>query len=175
MKKKQIAVIGTGGSEEYPFSKPDPNAYRFAYQLGQLIAEQNCILICGGMGGVMAEACRGAKEKGGLTVGVIAGIKRNITNEYVDVEIVSGSMNCAEENLIISMSDGVIAIGGGAGTLQELAIAYRNKKPTVAIKDISGWAAKLAQKKYLDERRTQLIGTAITPAEALTTLLKILD
>lgn len=175
MKKKlQIGVIGSAGWEEYPNKKPAKSSFMTAYNVGKLIAQENAILICGGKGGIMEEACKGAKEKNGITVGVISGNERNKTNRYVDIEVVSGVINCAEESIIISMCDGLIAIGGGSGTLQEIAIAYRNKKPIIAIKGRNGWATKLAN-TYLDERQFIKIDSADTPKEAINMLLKKID
>ena len=171
MKKLQVGVIGSAGCEEYPNKKPSKKAFKTAYEIGKIIASEKAILICGGKGGIMKEACRGAKENNGITVGVISGNKLNQANEYVDVEVVSGVTNCSEEALIISMSDGIIAIGGGAGTLQEIAIAYRNKKPVIAIRGIPGWANKLSD-TYLDERKIIKILGARSPREALKLLLR---
>lgn len=171
MRKLQIGVIGSAGPEEYPLSKPKEKAYKVAYEIGKLIAIEKAILICGGKGGIMKEACRGAKQNNGITVGVISGNTRNQANKFIDVEVVSGITNSGEESIIVSMSDGLIAIGGGSGTLQELALAYRNEKPVVAIKNITGWADKVAN-TYLDERELIKIDPAETAKEAIDILLK---
>lgn len=171
MRRLQIGIIGSAGWQEYPGKKPDKRAFKIAYEAGKLIAQNSAVLICGGKGGVMEEACRGAKEKNGITVGIISGNKRNQANKYVDVEIVSGMVNNAEEAIIVSMCDGIIAVGGGAGTLQEIATAYRNKKPVVAIRSGGGWADKLSS-LYLDERKLMRIQIANSPKEALDLLLK---
>lgn len=169
-RKLQIGIIGSAGYEEYPGQKPDKRAYRMAYDVGRLVAQKGAILVCGGKGGIMEEACRGAKDNDGTTVGVISGNERGKANKYVDVEIVSGMVNCGEEALIISMSDGLIAIGGGAGTLQEIATAYRNKKAVVAIQGISGWSDKVAG-TFLDERKLAKIQKATSPNQAVKLLL----
>lgn len=174
MNKLQIGVIGSAGWEEYPDKKPSKKIFELAYQTGKLIAQKNAILICGGKGGIMEEACRGAKEKGGITAGIVSGNIRNQVNKYIDVEVVSGTINCGEESIIISMCDGIIAIGGGSGTLQEIATAYRNKKPIVAIKGSGGWTDKVAG-EYLDERELIKIEIAYTPEKALKLLLEKLD
>lgn len=171
MKKLQIGIIGSAGWEEYPNKKPGRKAFEVAYKIGKIVATKNAVLICGGKGGIMEHACRGAKEKNGITVGVISGNKLNQANKYIDVEVVSGAINCSEEALIISMSDGIIAIGGGSGTLQEIATAYRNNKPVVAIKGIPGWASKLAG-KYLDDRKIIRISIAKSPENAFKLLLQ---
>lgn len=173
MKNMQIAVIGSAGWEEYPGKKPRKAIFKVAYEVGKLIALEKAVLICGGKGGIMEEACRGAKENNGITAGIISGNQRNQSNKYVDVEVVSGIINCGEEALIISMADGIIAIGGGSGTLQEIATAYRNKKPIVVIKETDGWSNKVAN-SYLDERKLIKIRTANTPKEAVQKLLTVI-
>lgn len=171
--KLQIAIIGSAGIEEYPYRKPDKKIYKMAYELGSLVAKSGSILICGGKGGIMKEACRGAKENGGITVGIISGNKRGESNRFVDVEIVSGFTNYAEDGIIISMSDGIIAIGGGAGTLQEITLGYRNKKPTVLMKNVNGWSSKLKD-VYLDERKNIKLYTATRSNEAVRLLFQLL-
>lgn len=173
MRKLQIGVIGSAGREEYPGEKPNKKIFKQAHDLGKLIGELNAVLVCGGKGGIMLETCRGAKKNGGITVGVISGNTRGKSNKYVDVEVVSGLINSSEEALIVSMSDGVIAIGGGSGTLQELSLAYRNKKPVICIKGAGGWSEKLAD-TFLDERMLIKFGSAVTASEALDNLLKLI-
>lgn len=171
MKRLQIGIIGSAGGEEYPKKKPKEAAYQIAYEIGKLVAKENAILVCGGKAGVMEAACRGAKEYNGLTVGIIGGNKRNQTNKYIDVEIVSGMVNYAEDTLIVSMCDGLIAVGGGSGTLQEITIAYRNKKPVITMAGIEGWADKLGG-MYIDDRELIKIKSAKSPHEAVRMLLK---
>lgn len=76
MKRKQIAVIGSAGPEEYPGKKPSMEIYRCAFEIGSLLASRGAIVVCGGKGGIMESVCMGAKEKEGTTVGVIAGNRR---------------------------------------------------------------------------------------------------
>lgn len=170
MKKKQIAVIGSAGPEEYPGKKPSNQLYKVAYEIGQQLAENNATVVCGGKGGIMESVCKGAKSKSGMTVGVVSGNKRGTSNKYVDVEVVSGFTNFGEEGLIISMADAVIVLGGGAGTLQEIALAYRGKKKIVAINGIGGWGDTLAG-KYVDERKNVLIESVKTVEEAVSGVL----
>ena len=166
MERLQIGVIGSAGPEEYSKAKPDSKAYFFAEEIGKIIALRNAILICGGKGGIMEAACRGAKSENGITVGVVSGNSRGTCNPYVDVEVVSGAINCAEESLIITMSDALIILGGGAGTLQEIATAYRNNKPLVTIDSIKGWGNKLAN-SFLDYREITKIESVKTAEEAV--------
>ncbi|MHB8904052.1 MAG: SLOG cluster 4 domain-containing protein, partial [Patescibacteria group bacterium] len=76
-----------------------------------------------------------------------------------------------DELTLVLMCDALIVIGGGAGTLQEIAIAYRNNKPIIALDYLGGWGEKLAG-KYLDERKRIFIKSAKTPAEAVSLVLK---
>lgn len=165
-RKLQIGVIGSAGPEEYPGKKPNSSTYAAAEKLGQMIAQKGAILICGGKGGIMEAACKGAKSLGGITVGIVSGNIRNSCNKFVDVEVLSGMNNCAEESIIISMSDALIILGGGAGTLQEISIAYRNNKPMVALTNIQGWGKKLAG-RYLDYRNKVKIQEAQSCEQAI--------
>ena len=172
MRKLQIAIIGSAGPEEYKKSSPpDPAIFKIAYRMGEIVAREKAILVTGGKGGIMKSASKGAKKAGGITVGVINGSQRNKANKFIDVEVVSGLNNCGEEAILISMVDGLIAIGGGSGTLQEIANAYRMKKPIIAFSNIPGWSKKTAN-LYLDKRKkTKIIGVK-TPEKAIKVLLK---
>ncbi len=175
MRKYQIGVIGSAGPEEYPKGgKPDKRIFDISEELGRLIAQNDMILITGGKGGIMEAACRGAKSENGITVGVVRGKDRNTSNEFVDVEVVSGMDGCGEESMLILMCDALIGVGGGAGTLQELAIAYRNAKLTILIDTVPGWSRSLSG-KYLDGRKTTLFRKAKTPQKAVKMLLKELN
>lgn len=174
MKKLQIGIIGSAGPEEYPTKKPNGGVYDIAYELGKLVAQNNSILITGGKSGIMEAAARGAKEKGGTTVGVVKGKERFTSNNYTDVEVVSGMDGCGEETMLVLMCDGLIGIGGGAGTLQELAIAYRNKKPVVLINTSRGWSRNLAD-KFLDERKIIKFVSATSTQKAVKILFRLLN
>ncbi len=172
-KKYQIAVIGPAGPEEYPKDNAPKNSiYEQAFLIGKLLSENNCIVVTGGKSGIMSTAAEGAKSvAGSITVGVVKGKQRFTANEFIDVEFVSGAIaDGFDEYQIITMCDGVILLGGGAGTLEEIAIAYRQEKPIVALRGTGGWADKLAN-TYLDERKRILIESAETPEQAVTKLL----
>ncbi len=148
MKKIQIGVIGPDKTE-YPKNKNKRNKMiKVAQKIGELIALNNWILFTGGTEGIMLEASKGAKRKRGLVVG-IPGNVRNSANRYIDVEIVTniniGSFNCAG----LLSSDIIIVIPGGAGTLAELSIAYRYKKPIIILKGFNKFYDNLIN-KYLD-------------------------
>lgn len=173
-KKLQIGIVGSAGPEEYPKNgRPKNKIFEIAYELGTLVAKSGSILITGGKGGIMESASKGAKDANGITVGVVKGKERFTSNDYIDVEVVSGMEECGGETMLILMCDGLIGIGGGAGTLQELSIAYRTNKPVVLIDNQQGWSKILAN-QYLDKRKTTKFLSARTPLKAFKKLLKLI-
>ena len=158
---KIIAVIGNGDPSHASLATLDA-----ARAAGKEIARAGCALICGGLGGVMEAACVGAKSENGTTIGILPGVDGSQRNEYVDLPICTGMEIGMRDNLIIYSADGVIVIGGGAGTLGEIALAYMYRKPTVIIDGTGGWAEKLSG-QYLDERQKMRIATAPTAKEAV--------
>ena len=167
-KKLQIGVIGYAGIEEYPEAKaPKKEIYEAAERVGFLLAEKGAIVITGGKGGIMESAAIGAKKANGMTVGVIKGSQRFRSNNFTDVEILSGmAADGFDEFLLVNMCDVLITIGGGAGTLEEIVIAYRNKKPIIALEKTGGWADKTIP-DYLDERETVKVCAVKSPEEAV--------
>ncbi|MFB0566590.1 MAG: TIGR00725 family protein [Candidatus Aminicenantaceae bacterium] len=111
-KKKRIGVIGG--------NQPDAKSRHISYQVGKMVAEKGAILICGGLGGVMEAASQGAKEGGGLTVGILPGNNPYQANPYIDIPIATG-MGYSRNSLIAMNSDIIIAIDGQYGTLSEIA------------------------------------------------------
>src|SRR3990172_12726477 len=117
-----IAVIG---GEEAP-----AEALAQAEAMGREIARRGCTLICGGRGGVMEAACRGAREAGGHTIGVLPGTDRGEANPYVELAIVSGVGRA--RNLIVALSaDAIIAIDGGYGTLSAVRFSLSLRNPFI--------------------------------------------
>lgn len=153
MKRLQIAVIGSAGPEEYQFKKPMTQMYQVAEIIGKELASKNCTVINGGKGGIMEAVSKGAQKGGGITVAETSGIDRFTSNKYTDVEIVTGDVAFRGPSQLVGMSDAVIALGGGAGTLQEIAVAYRMQKPIVLLRGYGGWTDRLSSRRYLDERR----------------------
>src|SRR2546426_8992655 len=100
----------------------------------RLIAERGAVLLCGGLGGVMAAAARGAKQAGGLTVGILPGNDPREANPDIDVALATG-MGEMRNALIVRAASAVIAIGGGWGTLSEIAMARRIETPVVGLHD----------------------------------------
>lgn len=119
-----IAVIGDGRASQ--------EAIELAEQTGFQLARRGCALVCGGLGGVMEAACRGAKRGGGRTVGIIPGDDRRAANPFVDVPIVTG-MGEARNALVVKSAQAVIAIGGRYGTLSEIALALKVGVPVVGL------------------------------------------
>lgn len=108
-------------------------ARKIAEKVGEIIAKRKHILICGGMGGVMEAACRGAKRKKGLTVGILPGKSKKEANRYIDVPVVT-AMSHARNAILVRSADGLIAVGGKFGTLSEIALAKACDKTVVGMK-----------------------------------------
>jgi uncharacterized protein (TIGR00725 family) len=100
--------------------------------VGRELGARGAVLVCGGLGGVMEAACRGAKEAGGTTVGILPGTDRAAANPYVDVAIPSG-LGEARNALVARTADALVAVGGGYGTLSEIALALKAGKRVVGI------------------------------------------
>jgi uncharacterized protein (TIGR00725 family) len=119
-----VAVVGSGDD--------DPGTNAAAEIVGRGLARAGAVLVCGGLGGVMAAACRGARAEGGRTVGLLPGLRREDANEWVDVAIATG-LGEARNALIVRAADAVIAIGGEHGTLSEIAMALKTGVPVVGL------------------------------------------
>ncbi|HEY82888.1 MAG TPA: TIGR00725 family protein [Dehalococcoidia bacterium] len=122
--KKFIAVIG--GSE------CSPQEAELAEEVGRELARQGAVLICGGLGGIMEAACRGAASEGGITIGILPGASRETANPYVQFPIVT-SLGEARNVVVVKSAQAVIAIGGGYGTLSEIGHALRNGIPVIGL------------------------------------------
>ncbi len=131
MHKKIIAVIGTG--------KTDENLSKIAERVGRLVAEKDALLVCGGLGGVMEAASKGAKDAGGITIGILPYEKTEYANPYIDIPIATG-FGEGRNVIIIRTADAVIAVGREYGTLSEIAFALKSGKTVVGINtwDIEG-------------------------------------
>src|SRR5690606_24253162 len=140
-----------------------------AEEVGEEIARAGAVLVCGGLGGVMESACKGAKENHGLTIGIIPQEEFRYANQYCDVVICTG-IGYARDFIVASSADGIIAVGGGVGTLSEMSVGYMSKKPIVVVAG-SGGGADLYGGKFLDERNRVPIIIASDAREAVGAIL----
>lgn len=143
----QISVIGSGVEHE-----------RRAEEVGRLLAERGCTVVCGGLGEVMAAAARGAKSAGGTTIGILPGTDRREANEWIDHVIVTG-LGHSRNAIVAASGDAVIAVGGRHGTLTEIGFALILGRPVVILEP------GLAVEGVL---------CAVTPAEAVDKVLGLL-
>ncbi|HEV2785369.1 MAG TPA: TIGR00725 family protein [Solirubrobacteraceae bacterium] len=119
-----VAVVGAGDAAD------DPTA--IAEEVGRLLARAGAITVCGGLGGVMAAAARGAAAEGGTVVGLLPGSDRAAADEHLTVALPTG-LGEARNTLVVRAADAVIAIGGGFGTLSEIAFALKLGVPVVGV------------------------------------------
>jgi len=142
-------LIAVCGDTNLP---PNDEKIILAEKLGKKLNQSNYRIVTGGLGGVMEAVCRGARDseyyQNGDTIGILPGFDPNEANKYVDIKIASGIDNV--RNLIVANSDAVVAIGGGAGTLSEIAFAWILKRLIIAY-DVEGWSGKLVNTK-IDHR-----------------------
>lgn len=152
MERTYRVVIGVMGA-----SQCDEDVYEMARRVGALVAERGAVLLCGGRGGVMEAAARGAKEAGGLTIGVLPGMNAHETppNPYIDVAIFTG-LRDGRNWVNVCASDAIIAISGGYGTLSEIALALKTGKPVVLLRS---W--QLPQREFVSLYHAQ------TPEQAV--------
>jgi len=123
--RRLIGVIGG--------SQASPEVLGLAEEVGRLIARSGGILVCGGLGGVMEAACRGASEEGGLTLGILPGPVKEDANKYVEVALAT-NLGYARNTVIAQASDVLIAIGGRFGTLSEIAFSLALGKKVIGLK-----------------------------------------
>jgi hypothetical protein len=138
-----------------------------AFQVGCGIAEQGWILVCGGMGGVMEQACRGARSRNGITLGILPGNSRHNANPYLSCSVVTG-LGEARNVLVVKSSQAIIAVDGSYGTLSEIALANAAGIPVVGLRS---WRldARQNQGQGLFVRVAESPGEAIEAVEALVT------
>jgi hypothetical protein len=146
-----ISVIGGGRSTAEHYAQ--------AEEVGRLVAGMGAVLVCGGLAGSMEAAARGAKEAGGLTVGILPGLDRSLANPYIDIAITTG-MGHARNLAVVGSGDGVIAVGGEFGTLSEIGLAGKIGRPVVIL---SGW-------RVSQEEGTHGVWYASSPKEAVALL-----
>ncbi len=124
MEAPYVAVVGPGEATE-----PEVEV---AVGVGRMLAEAGAVVVCGGLGGVMAGACRGAASGGGMSVGILPGTDRKSANEWVSLAIPTG-LGELRNGLVVRAADVVIAVGGAHGTLSEIALALKTGVPVVGV------------------------------------------
>jgi uncharacterized protein (TIGR00725 family) len=122
--KVRIGVIG-GAS-------PEDKWRQMAFEVGTHIAKNNAVLVCGGLGGVMEAAAKGAKQAGGLTLGILPGASRHDANPYIDIAIATG-LGYTRNSLVAMNADVLIAVDGQYGTLSEIAYGIIYGKKIIGI------------------------------------------
>jgi len=145
-----IAVVGPGDAAS--------EQERDAELVGGDLAAAGAVVVCGGLGGVMAAACRGAQAAGGLTIGLLPGDDRSAANAWVTVAVPTG-MGELRNGLVVRASDAVIAVGGGFGTLSEIALALKLGRPVVGLRtwDIAAPVARVDDPRAAARRVLQLV------------------
>ena len=165
-RRNQILVIGSGQDQ------CAETVYHTAYQVGLEIAKRGAILLTGGLGGVMEAASKGAKEVGGFVIGIVPQDDKSAANPYCDAVIATG-MGFARDFLTAYSADAVIIVGGGAGTMIEVAAAYQKKIPLITVRGSGGTADKVVD-TYLDERKLEIVLGEDSPEKAVNTALRLI-
>jgi len=160
IKNKFKATISVIGSSEI-----DKEIEEKTIEIGRLLAKNNYIVACGGLTGVMEAICKGAKEEGGLTIGIVPQKGKSMANEYVDI-VIPCPFSQARNIVVVLTGDICLAISGKAGTLSEISFAWIYNKPIVALSSVKGWSSKIANQK-IDDRRNDIIYGVKTPEEAI--------
>ena len=124
MGRAYVAVVGPGDAT--------PDVLAAAEAVGRALGQGGAVVVCGGLGGVMEAACRGAKDSGGTTVGILPGVDRAAANRWVDVAVPTG-LGEARNALVVRAADAVVAVAGGYGTLSEIALALKAGTPVVGL------------------------------------------
>jgi uncharacterized protein (TIGR00725 family) len=130
-----VPYIGVAGA-----SQPDQEVVELAEALGRRLAEAGAVVVCGGGGGVMTAVCRGVAAGGGTSVGLLPGADRRDGNRYLGVALATG-LGEGRNVLLVRASDALVAVGGGFGTLSEIALALRVGVPVVGLRT---WSLGLA-------------------------------
>ena len=171
----QIGIMGSASDLKY-----SKKAEIFAKELGKLMANKNITLVYGAEKdccSLSTLAAKSAKDSGGITLGVTYGKEKCCWGgeDYMPSILVPCGLERGggREFTLVLSCDAVIAIGGGSGTLNEIAVAYQAGLPIVVAQDFKGWAKKLSN-KYLDDRKRLMCVSATTPEDALERVISLI-
>lgn len=141
----QVSVIGSARIESAFLND-------MAQSVGLTISQLGFHLVCGGLGGVMEASCLGHRsgDTAANTIGILPSFDENTANQYIDIVIPTG-LDVGRNQLVVSSGFAVVVLGGGAGTLSEIALASQINRPILLMKGSGGWADKLTD-EYLDQR-----------------------
>ena len=142
-------------------------------RVGRAIAREGGTVVCGGLRGVMEAACKGAHDAGGLSVGIVPSADSAQANRYCDIVIATG-LGWSRNFVVANSGDAMVVVGGGAGTLIEIAAAYQSSKPIVAVRGTGGVADVWAG-RYIDDRRTVKIIEGASPKVAVKKVMRELS
>ena len=160
--KQIIAIIGNANIEN------DIEKQKISYELGKLIIDSGYILATGGLGGVMEFASKGAQSSKKYTensiIGVLPDYHSENANQFIDIAFPTG-LGLGRNLMLISLSNAVIAVGGGSGTLNEISAAWQMNKLIIGLKT-NGWSEKLCG-QALDKRRDDIIFCAESANKAI--------
>lgn len=139
----RVSIIGSGRTDEATAD--------LAEAVGRSVADRGHEVVCGGRGGVMAAACRGAVSVGGRTIGILPGTERSDANPYVEVAVATG-LGDIRNALVVLNGDAVIAVSGGPGTLSEIGLAMVYGRPVAGLStfEVDGVEAVATPEAALD-------------------------
>jgi len=160
--KKVIFVAGS--------HKASVSSMKLAEEVGKEIAKNNCVLICGGLEGVMTAVCKGNAEENGTSVCVIPSNNKNDANEFCSIVVPSG-IGFGRNFILVNSADAVILIEGQAGTYIEALASYIQKKPIISLEGTGGVSDKI-KGTFLDDTKAVKILSAFTPKQAIELALK---
>lgn len=155
-----ISVSGSSGAD----TRLSDKVLALAEQVGEAVAAHNAVLLTGGKGGVMRAACKGAKQKGGTTIGILP-YSKSEANEFVDIPLTS-NMGYGRNRLVVSMADAVIFIAGRWGTLNELSEALMQQKPIVLLTGTDGIVDRFVKNDFICETDV-FVGFASSAVDAV--------
>ena len=171
-RRKIVAICGDAIVEE------NSDKYKIAFELGKALIDSGYRLQTGGLGGVMTAVCKGAKTsskyKDGDIIALVPSFDVNEVNEFADIVIPTGLD--VMRNALVANASAVVAIGGGAGTLSEIAFAWTFRRLIVGVSNVDGWSSKLAGRKVDDRvRYPDIVNDMVYPATSAQEIVKIID